>query len=87
MAVVNDFRVAYDGKCRFAGVILRAGAADTVVRIFDQKNGAPNPTQERPGTRAPIFDGFGNIPIYMENGITIQIDQIDAVAWVLYDPL
>jgi hypothetical protein len=77
----------YDGACIFGGIILRAAAFDTIVRVFNQKVGPSDASKEVPGVRTPEWDGFANCPIYLDTGIIVSIDQTDAIAWVLYDPL
>lgn len=87
IAAGTNLQVINDGACILGGVILRAGAADTIVRLFNQKASPLDATKEVPGTRAVIYDGFSNTPIYMDTGLIVSVDQADAIAWVLYDPL
>lgn len=87
IAAGTNLQVINDGACIYGGVILRAGAADTIVRVFNQKAPPLDLTDEVPGSRTLVYDGFSNTPIYLDTGLIVSVDQADAIAWVLYDPL
>lgn len=90
VGVVGQSVPIYAGACNVYGVLLRAGALDTILRLADQP-GVPNvaldTAKEAPGTRTSVFDGWIGPPIYFGEGIVASMDQIDALAWVFYLPL
>lgn len=72
----------------YIGAILRANAAiDTDLRVFNQKSGPTEASQEKPGIRTTSWNGFVNQPMLMENGIIATLSDVDARAWIIWIPL
>jgi hypothetical protein len=73
------------GPGTIVGVILRAGAADTTLKLFDTQ-GAQATGKELPGVRTSTWDGYINAAIQASNGLLAILNQADAFAWVLFIP-
>ncbi len=82
--------LVYGERCLLVGVILRAGAAETILRVFDSKDPQTrSPQDERPGVRTATFNGYVGQTMVMEKGLVAILDVSDAntIGWALYSPL
>lgn len=73
------------GPGTIVGVILRAGANDTTVKLFDTQ-GASATGKELPGVRTATWDGYINSAIQASNGLLVTLNQADAFVWILFIP-
>lgn len=75
--------------CLLIGAIVQAGAADTVLAVYDQSGiSGADETRRAPGAKAAGggFDGFIGQAIQMSTGLVAKLDQSDGLGWVLYSP-
>lgn len=84
---VGDVIKVFGGPCLYVGAILQAGAAITILSIYDLAAEPVDATRRKPGVKAAGggYDGF-TIPQEMEQGIIATLDAVDAIAWIFYVP-
>ncbi len=73
------------GPGTIVGAILRAGAADSTLKLFDTQASSAS-GKELPGVRTGTWDGYINSAIQASNGVLATLNQADAFAWLLFIP-
>ena len=87
VANVADVIKVFSGPCLYVGAIMEAGAATTLLSVYDKADAPIDASRRKPGVKAAGggYDGF-TIAMEMEQGIIATLDALDGIAWIFYVP-